>query len=134
MSLWAVRHLEDKLRRAAVGKSGDDAIFALAAAYREFAHAHPGVYPTILRAVGPDEPELAAVAEETLYILVAVLAPYGLSGDNVYHAIRALRSVLHGFVDLEAAGGFGMPLERDESFRRLIQMLIDGLHSQAKTG
>ena len=39
----------------------------------------------------------------------------------------ALRSVIHGFATLEVAGGFGLPLDCDESFRRLIAMLIAGL-------
>ncbi|MGB8644293.1 MAG: TetR-like C-terminal domain-containing protein [Anaerolineae bacterium] len=43
------------------------------------------------------------------------------------HAVRALRSVVHGFATLEVAGGFGLPLDCDESFRRLVQMLIKGL-------
>jgi hypothetical protein len=29
---------------------------------------------------------------------------------------------------LEATGGFGLPLDRDESFRRLLRMFIAGLH------
>jgi AcrR family transcriptional regulator len=132
MSLWAAHRFEDKMRRAAVGKAGDGAVYALAVTYREFAHEHPGAYRLVLRAARPDEPELMTVATEILNILVAVIAYYGFDGDNALHAIRALRSVLHGFVDLEAAGGFGLPLERDESFQRLIQMLIDGLHSQQK--
>jgi hypothetical protein len=34
---------------------------------------------------------------------------------------------VHGFASLEAAGGFGMPLDRDESFRRLIATFVAGL-------
>jgi hypothetical protein len=61
-------------------------------------------------------------------IAVVVLAGYGLQGNDALHATRGLRSLLHGFVALEAAGGFGLPLDRDESFARLVQVFIAGLH------
>ena len=38
-----------------------------------------------------------------------------------------LRATTRGFIDLELAGGFGMPLEVDESWRRLVDTLIRGI-------
>ena len=38
-------------------------------------------------------------------------------------AARALRSALHGFVDLENHGGFGLPVDVDRSFERLVSAL-----------
>ncbi len=130
MHVWAARQLVEQIRRAAVGKSGEDAVVSIAQAYRAFALAHPGVYPLTPRAPMPDQPELAAAASELLDIVLAVLDPYGFNEEEKLHAVRALRSVLHGFVDLEAAGGFGMNLDRDESFRQLIQLLVDGLRTR----
>jgi AcrR family transcriptional regulator len=130
MTLWAARQLVEQIRRAAVGKSGEDALISIAQAYRAFALAHPGVYPLTPRAPTPDQPELVAAAQELLDIVLAVLDPYGFNEEEKLHAVRALRSVLHGFVDLEAAGGFGMNLDRDESFRRLVQLLVDGLRTR----
>lgn len=130
MRLWGVRQLTERLRRAAVGKSGEAAVVSIAQAYRAFALAHPGVYPLTPRAPTPDQPELVAAAGELLDIVLAVLDPYGFNEEEKLHAVRALRSVLHGFVDLEAAGGFGMNLDRDESFRQLIQLLVDGLRTR----
>lgn len=57
-------------------------------------------------------------------MLGAVLAGYELTGDDMVHAIRSLRVVLHGLVTLEAAGGFGLPQSVDETLTRL----IGGLH------
>lgn len=127
MTLWGVRQLGDQLRRAAVGKAGEDAILALATAYRAFAHAHPGIYSATQRAPKPDEPDIAASAQEIIDIVAAVLQPYGFSGDETIHAIRALRSVLHGFVDLETSGGFGLSVDRDESFQHLMKTYVRGL-------
>lgn len=132
MRLWALRGLSEALRRAAVGRSGAAAILAAAHAYRAFALAHPGLYPATLRAPAPDEPELTAISQEIVDTLLRLLEPYAFSQEDSLHVIRGLRSLLHGFVALEIAGGFGLALDRDESFRRLLQVFIDGLHPTEK--
>jgi hypothetical protein len=38
--------------------------------------------------------------------------------------------VVHGFVSLEQKGGFGLSVDRDESFRLLIDTYLVGLHSK----
>ena len=48
------------------------------------------------------------------------LAAYELEGDDAVDAIRAFRSTLHGFVSLEAQGGFALPTSIDRSFDRLV--------------
>jgi hypothetical protein len=55
------------------------------------------------------------------------MASFGLQGEDALHAVRALRSLVHGFTTLEVSGGFGMPLDLDESFRRLVDLFIAGL-------
>jgi AcrR family transcriptional regulator len=128
--LWGLRQLDRELRRAAVGKAGEDALYSVAHAYRAFAHAQPGIYPETLRAASPDDPEMLAVAEDLLGLLYKVVAHFELSPDEKNHIIRAYRSVLHGFVDLEVAGGFEMALDRDESFQHLLDVFMAGLRSQ----
>ena len=49
-----------------------------------------------------------------------MLRGYGLTDDDAVDATRALRSALHGFVALEAAGGFGLPREVDRSYHQLV--------------
>lgn len=127
MTLWGLRALGEGMRRAAVGKAGADAVASAARAYRAFARAHPGIYAATLRAPTPDEPDLAAAGQEILDVVLAILEPYGYTTDDRLHMVRGLRSLLHGFVDLEIAGGFGLALDRDESFRRLVDLFVRGL-------
>lgn len=128
LALLGIRELGRRLGRAAIGTSGDAAISALAMAYRDFARERPGLYTAALHAPDPADRELGTAAQEVVEIILAVLAPYGLHDDAAIHAVRALRSLAHGFVSLEAAGGFGIPLDLDESFQRLIGMYTDALH------
>jgi AcrR family transcriptional regulator len=134
MALWTTRQFEDRLRRAAVGKSGEAAIMSVAYACRDFALAHPGLYVLTQRPAQADQPELAAAQHEVVAILVAILEPYGYDEDNRLHTVRALRSILHGFVDLEAHGGFGMPLDIEVSFRQLLDLFMLGLNARNAQG
>ncbi len=131
MAVSALHELDDGLRRAVAGKSRGDALRALAQAYWEFAHRHPGRYAASLRAPARDDAELAAVAADLLAVVQAVLAGYGIEGDDATDAIRTLRAVLHGFVALQAAGGFGMPREVKRSFERAIDALDTAFTSWA---
>jgi AcrR family transcriptional regulator len=133
LALLGTRELGARIGRATIGKSGDAAIIALGQAYRAFVMDHPGVYAATVRAARlADQPdsELEAVQSDVVEIVLAVLAGYGLSGAAALHATRALRSVVHGFATLEAAGGFGLPLDLDASFERLMWIYIAGLRGQ----
>jgi AcrR family transcriptional regulator len=131
LALAGLQELGRRLSRATVGKSEDAALAALADAYRRFARDRPGLYPATLRAPDPEDAELNAAGEEALAVILAVLAGYGLQGADALHATRGLRSLLHGFVSLEAAGGFGLPLDLDESYCRLVASFITGLRTPA---
>jgi hypothetical protein len=124
------RELTAALQAAAAGRARTDALEAVADAYRAYAHAHPGVYAAIQRApAAGSEPdaEHPLAAAELVGVLVAVLRGYGLHGDDAVHAVRMLRAALHGFVSLEREGGFAIPIDVDESYRRLVHTLDHGL-------
>lgn len=118
------------LREATIGVSGADAVVALAARYREWALSHPGRYAALQRAGNADDP----AAAEVVGTVFAALRGYGLEGGEVVHHTRAIRAALHGFVLLEAGGGFGIDLDVDESFERLVAMLIAGLAAAGHAG
>lgn len=130
LALRGVGELNTRLTRAVMGKAADEAVAALAQAYRSFAKAHPALYAASVRAPDADDQEWQRAAQEVVEVVAAVLALYGFRGDAAIHAIRGLRSALHGFVTLETSGGFGIPLDLDESFRRLVQIIIRGLHQR----
>jgi AcrR family transcriptional regulator len=124
---YAVQQLIVRLRVATAGQVGRAALLSVAAAYRRFAHERPGIYPLTLRAPAPDDDTLIPLAQELLQMLLLVLASLGIQGEDAIHAVRGLRALLHGFTTLEAAEGFKMDLDLNESFRRLITAYLDGL-------
>ena len=127
MAVYAARRLIDRVRTAAAGQVGREALLSMANAYRQFAHEHPGIYPLTLRAPEPDDQILSALGQELLQMLLLVLASFGLQGEEALHAVRGIRSLLHGFVALEAAEGFKMQLGREDSYHRMVNTYLDGL-------
>lgn len=127
LTLLGLGELTDAIRGAAVGRSGAQALGALARAYRAYAQEHPGRYAATVRAPAPDDAELAGAGARAVEVVVAVLGSWGLTGDEALHRVRVIRSALHGFISLEAEGGFGLPLSLDESFELLIATLLAGL-------
>jgi AcrR family transcriptional regulator len=148
IAVVCVNDLADTLTRATIGRSGSDAVRALAAAYRDHARRHPGRYaatqvasahlePVERSGVGPDRVEattdaLVDASARTVEVVAAVLAGCGVEPRSRIHAIRTLRAGLHGFVSLELAGGFGLPEDVDASFTFLVEVLDAGIRSSVR--
>jgi AcrR family transcriptional regulator len=133
VALLALRDLADALRDAAVGRAGDDALAAMADAYRAYARRHPGRYAATQRAPAEGDEEMRTAAAGAVDVVLAILRGYGLEGDDAIHAARAVRSALHGFVTLETGGGFGIPVDLDESYARMVRALARGLRDAPTT-
>ena len=114
------------LRRATVGRARGDAIASMARAYRGWAKEHPGRYAAAQRAPVRGDDDDEAASAEVVQVAFDVMTGYNLRDDDAVDAIRGLRAALHGFVSLEAAGGFGMPVDIDRSFERLVAGLERG--------
>jgi AcrR family transcriptional regulator len=121
-----LQELTARIAKAALGRSGEDALRALMHTYRAYVIEHPGRYAAMVQAPDPD-PRVSAAADQLLDIVLAVLGGNQLHGSNAIHAARALRAAAHGFAVLETAAGFGLPENLDTSYDLLIQMLINGL-------
>ena len=132
LAIMALRELGDLLGKAAIGKSRDDAVRALAAAYRGYVKQHPGLYQATQRAAGEGDPELSRASDEVLNVCLAVLRGYGLQRRAALHSLRGLRAAIHGFTTRETTGGFGIPLSVDESFDWLVECLIGALNAGGK--
>lgn len=106
---------------------GKEAILALALAYVSYARSHPGVYEATLQAPDPGNSRLQEWSERLVLLVLKLLAPYQLEETAAIHAVRGLRSLMHGFVALKQAGGFGLPIDTDASFRTIIEVYLAGL-------
>lgn len=130
LRLLSTREQGECMAGAAVGQSGAQAVRKVAQAYRAYIKANMGLYMSGIRSAAfqnPADPELDAAQAKVLKTGLAIMAAFELSGTEALHAMRGFRSLIHGFATLEAAGGFGLPVDCDESFGRLVEMFIHEL-------
>lgn len=127
LAIHASKVLGSEIGRATVGKSRDDAVLAMAQAHRRFVKTRPGLAESSIRAPDKGDAEANAAASAVVETLLNVLQGYGLKKKRALHVIRALRSSVHGFATLEAGGGFGIPLDVDESFDWMVDALLKSL-------
>lgn len=120
LAVRGIAEANARIQRATIGKARNDALFALAHAYWQFARDKPGLYAASLRAAKPGEKDVAGAGEALIGTVLSVLAGYGVNRDDALHATRGLRAIIHGFVSLDAAGGFRLKLDLNESFDRLL--------------
>jgi AcrR family transcriptional regulator len=126
--LWlhAVADLGECLGESVMGRSGEESLFAFAAALRDYARRHPGRYQLTLDPPVPFDDEAAEVRRRANAPFRAVIRSFGLEGAEAVHAGRALRAAIHGFVALEAQDALGAE-GTDDSFRHLVDLLCRGL-------
>jgi AcrR family transcriptional regulator len=128
LALEASTRLGVAVRAAVTGSEGLAALANVSHAYRAFAHAHPGLYATLHTTPRPGEDaEVFAAFGALVSDLVVVLTGLGVPKHDAVPLIRTLRSALHGFVSLEATGGFGLADDIDESFVTLIDVFVSGI-------
>ncbi|CUR58822.1 Transcriptional regulator, tetR family [metagenome] len=128
IAVLAMTEIGDALRDSLQGRAGRDALSAAAHTVRTFALEHPGRYAATTggSSTDPADPFVVAGAR-VIESLAAVLAGYRIEPGEQVHALRMLRSLLHGFALIEAAGGFQFDTDIDESFEWLIDFTQRGL-------
>ncbi|HET8911112.1 MAG TPA: WHG domain-containing protein [Ktedonobacteraceae bacterium] len=132
LALYCLRDLLGFISRSAIGKSRSDAIFAFAHAYLTYARERPGRYSFTI-SPDPDDPEVQELARQNVEVSRAILAPYKLPDEETIHAIRSLRSIVHGFILLDKASGFRMPVDPNVTFDWMLHLFIDGLERKASS-
>ncbi|MYW63399.1 TetR family transcriptional regulator [Streptomyces sp. SID8379] len=101
----ALQEMADRAADALAGRSGKDALTALANVYRDYAREHPGRYAAAQFRLDPETAAASAGVRHS-QMTRALLRGYDLTEPDQTHAVRLLGSVFHGYVSLEMGGGF----------------------------
>ncbi len=121
------------LNRVAEGRVGDDAVLVMAAAYRSYAHHHPGRYSAFTRMpFGGEDPEYAAATRGAAAPVIEVLASYGLDGEQAFYAALEFWSAMHGFVLLEMTGVMDDIADTDTVFSDMVLRLAAGMQRRSE--
>ncbi|MFV9634310.1 TetR/AcrR family transcriptional regulator [Mycobacterium neumannii] len=115
------------LTNVAEGRTRDDAVTAMASAYRSYAHHHPGRYSAFTRMpLGGDDPEFTEATRAAAAPVIAVLRSYGLEGENAFYAALEFWSAMHGFVLLEMTGAMD-GIDTDAVYSDMVMRLASGM-------
>lgn len=121
----------EMLNTVAQGRTRDDAVMAMASAYRSYAHHHPGRYSAFTRMpLDGDDPEFTEATRAAAAPVIAVLASYGLDGEDAFHAALEYWSAMHGFVLLEMTGVMGGIADTDTVFSDMVMRLAAGMQTR----
>jgi AcrR family transcriptional regulator len=117
----------DMLNNVAQGRTRDDAVIAMASAYRSYAHHHPGRYSAFTRMpLGGDDPEFTGATRAAAEPVISVLQSYGLEGEGAFYAALEFWSAMHGFVLLEMTGAMN-GIDADAVFTDMVLRLASGM-------
>ncbi|HEY9855537.1 MAG TPA: WHG domain-containing protein [Stenomitos sp.] len=115
----------------------DGAAFALASlatAMRAFVRDDAHLYALMLRVpLPPSGPEVESAQHHLRQAIGKVLLPMGYKGLEFVHALRIVMAALHGFLMLEGSGQFTHDAQSDDTFERLIHVLVRGLASDGRS-
>ncbi|NEC63211.1 TetR/AcrR family transcriptional regulator [Streptomyces sp. SID9727] len=123
IALLALEEMADRGAAALAGRAGKDALSAFGDVYRDYAREHPGRYAAAQMTLDP-EAAAASAGRRHSRMTRAILRGYDLTEPDQTHAVRLLGSVFHGFVSLEAQGGFSHSApDAQESWTRTLDAL-----------
>ncbi|GGV40254.1 WHG domain-containing protein [Streptomyces griseoflavus] len=133
IALLALEELADRAAEALAGRSGKDALTALANVYRDYAREHPGRYAAAQFRLAP-EAAAASAGVRHARMTRALLRGYDLTEPDQTHAVRLLGSVFHGYVSLEMGGGFSHSApDTQETWTRVLDALDALLRNWPRT-
>lgn len=125
----AMSEVADRMGTAVQGLAGREALAAVMRAFRGYVVEHPGRY-LIGNGLAPfasgDDPLVAARGGQQA-VLEAVLRAYRIAPSDTVHALRTVRSLLHGFALIQAVDGFQYDTDVDASFEWLVDLTDRGL-------
>src|SRR6478736_1794757 len=98
--MHVVGDIIEMLNTVGQGRTRDDAVMAMASAYRSYAHHHPGRYSAFTR--------------------------MPLGGDEAFYAALEFWSAMHGFVLLEMTGAMN-GIDTDAVFTDMVMRLATGM-------
>ena len=120
MAVEVQRDLGQQLWQAALGRSGVDALRALAAVYREFGKASPVRTWLLFAMTGKADQRFRDGAVFLVEPIRATLRSFGLEQHQVVHAHRSFSASMRGFLLAEAQGAYGD--DADATFEHVVAL------------
>jgi hypothetical protein len=130
LAVKGYRGLSQRIASDVEGKSGPDALRAMADAMRSFALEHPGLSAATFRSAESASSDWQEAAADLFRIAHQVFAQVDIEGEQAAQALRILRCLVRGFVISEMAASFFVePSEYQHAFDQGVDVFLCGLPS-----
>ncbi|MNJ41301.1 hypothetical protein D3C77_362200 [compost metagenome] len=128
LAVYALEQLYSSISEETGDLAGKEGISRFAHAYIAFAREHPGLYESAqIAPQGTNEQAIRQAGSLIVDLVLRLLQHYKLTEEDALHAVRGLRSLIHGFASLERLGGFGLPLSVEKSLDFNLKIFLAGL-------
>ena len=104
-----MRTMNEKMIRAAIGKTGDSALKLVAVEYLNYMIEHPGVYEIIQWASWNGTEETAIIFNDYLSLLKTLICSCGFNPDKTTEILSMVTGMLHGYTTLQLRYAFSNP-------------------------
>jgi AcrR family transcriptional regulator len=132
VALLARDELADEVWRAALGRSREDALIAIATVERAYARDHPGRHAALLTFRRADDDELQERGRRLAEPIRATFRSFGLDDRQVAVAHSLFSSALRGLVQAELTDTFTYhDLSLDEALAQLVHLFAVALSTGA---
>ncbi len=128
VGLLAIDELSDEVWRAALGRSGGDALTAIATVERDFSRAHPGRIAAINAFSGRDDPEFSARGTRLAEPIRATFVSFGLDEEQVAVAHKVFSAAVRGLVQSEIQTPAGRD-DADEALEQTVDLFVSALET-----
>ena len=129
VGLMASEKMDAALEAATAGKTRDEALIALAHAYRDFVRDENELYQAIMGMPSLKMADTLAVGRDSLRVVRSVIAQYNISRAAAVNFSRSFRAALHGFASYEVAGYYTAPeATAENSFDFLVAGYVHWIH------
>lgn len=109
-------------------KHREDAVIALANAYRSFSKNHESLYRLIMQIPISSNEKLKELGGVITEPIMTVLEDYHISKEKKMHWQRVFRGMMHGFISQESYGYFShFTVDVEDSYQISINCLVTGI-------
>ncbi|MEC1668468.1 WHG domain-containing protein [Bacillus sp. FSL K6-1005] len=126
LAVSGLTKLFDQMADSVKEQKGESALLSLSDAYVGFAVENPGYYEATLLKIQDERAE--SLSNQIVRLVAKLLIDSGYTNEqNVIHATRGLRSLLHGFATLIGKEAFELKEDISDSLAFSIRLFLSGL-------
>ena len=135
VAIRAAGALEAELISATEGREKGEAFVRACHAYRSFATNNPELYRVYIASGMLDDPRMLAAGKRSFSPIIELIRAFGLSDTDTLNFHRALRSAIHGYIELSNNGFLTRGgVSRDESYQIMIDEFLKLLENHHGKG